>query len=185
MEGGIHNPPTYETVYITPWTFQNRSNYPLNQFWKIIVNHKKNHKIENPIVLDSKWVELYIEHIIWYALVFFCCSFRSMLFFITVKKCTEVYHIICSLCGSTHLESNTIGFLILWFFCDLLWFFKTALGDNLTSFGKFRGWYRPFHRLGGYVVHPQKLRGWYRLFLFFCNDVQVFLVFVGVYWAHV
>ena len=38
---GLHNPPNYEIVYITPWTFQNRSNYPLNQFWKIIINHRK------------------------------------------------------------------------------------------------------------------------------------------------
>jgi hypothetical protein len=28
-------PPTYETVYITPWTLQNGSNCPLLQFWKI------------------------------------------------------------------------------------------------------------------------------------------------------
>jgi len=67
---------------------------------------------------------------------------------------TKSYHIICSLCRSTHLESNTIEFSILWFFCDLLWFFKTALGGKLTGFGKFRGWYRPFYSLGGYVVHP-------------------------------
>ena len=120
--------------------------------------------MENPIVLDFKWIDIHSEHIIWYALVyFFCCSFRFMLFFIAVKKCTKAYHIIYSLCRSTHLESNTIRFSILWFFCDLLWFFKTALGGNLTGFGKFRGWYRPFHRLGGYVVHPQYVRGWYRL----------------------
>ena len=96
--------------------------------------------------------------------IFFWCSFRSMLFFIAVKKYTEAYHTICSLCSPTHLESNTIGFFILRFFCDLLWFSKTVLGDNLTGFEKFRGWYRPFHKLGGYVVHPKELRGWYRLF---------------------
>ena len=54
----------------------------------------------------------------------------------------------CSLYRSTHVESNKIGFFILWFFCDLLWFFETALGGNLTGFGKFRGWYRLFHKLG-------------------------------------
>ena len=109
---------------------------------------QKNHKIENRIVLDSKWVDLHNEHIIWYALVYyFCCSFRSMLFFIAVKKCTKAYHIIRSLCRSTHLESNTIKFSILWFFCDLLWFFKTILGGNLTGFEKFIGWYRLlFHK---------------------------------------
>jgi len=26
MGDGLHNPPTYETVYITPWTLKNRSN---------------------------------------------------------------------------------------------------------------------------------------------------------------
>ena len=129
----------------------------------ILKNHsksQKNYKMENPIVLDSKWVDLHSEHIIWYALVFFfCCSFRSMLFFIAVKTCTEAYHIICSLCSSTHLESNTIGFFILWFFYDLLWFFKTDLGDNLIGFGKFRGWYRPFHRLGGLCSPSPKVEG--------------------------
>jgi hypothetical protein len=29
MGGGLHNPPTYETIYITPWTLQNGSSYPL------------------------------------------------------------------------------------------------------------------------------------------------------------
>ena len=77
----------------------------------------------------------------------------------TAKKYTKAYHIICSLCRSTHLESNTIGFSILWFLCDLLWFFKTAFGGNLTGFGKFRGWYRPFYRLGDYVVHPHSWGG--------------------------
>jgi hypothetical protein len=38
----------------------------LKQFWKIIVN-KKNHKIENPIVLDYEWVYLHNEYVIWYA----------------------------------------------------------------------------------------------------------------------
>ena len=38
----------------------------------------------------------------------------------TTQKYTKSYHIIYSLCRSTHLESNTIGFSILWFFCDLL-----------------------------------------------------------------
>ena len=116
--------------------------------------------MENPIVLDSKWVDLHNEHIIWYALVqFFCCRFRSMFFFIAIKNCTKAYHIICSLCRSTHLESNTIWFSILWFFCDLLWFFKTDLGGNLTGFGKFRGWYRRFHSLGGYVDQPHSWGG--------------------------
>jgi hypothetical protein len=96
--------------------------------------------MENPIVLNSKWVDLQSEHIICYALVyFFGCSFRSMIFFIAVKKCTKAYHIICSLCRSTDLESNTIEFFILWIFRDLQRFFKFALGGNLTRFEKIQG----------------------------------------------
>ena len=34
-------PQTMKRSISPPWTFQNRSNYPLNQFWKIIVNHRK------------------------------------------------------------------------------------------------------------------------------------------------
>jgi len=86
----------------------------------------------------------------------------------TAKKHTKAYYIICSLYRSTHLESNTIGFSILWFFCDLLWFFKTALGANLTGFEKFRGWYRPFHSLGGYVVHPHR----------WGDDIDFFLIII-------
>jgi hypothetical protein len=40
------------------------------------------------------------------------------------KLYTKAYYIICSLYSSTHVESNKIEFFILWFFCDLLWFFK-------------------------------------------------------------
>ena len=111
--------------------------------------------------------------------IFFCCSFRSIFFFIAIKNCTKTYHIICSLCRSTHLESNTIEFSILWFFCDLLWFFKTALGGNLTGFGKFRGWYRLFHRLGDYVVHPYR---WGGDIDFFLNRVVFFFRQVLFIW---
>jgi hypothetical protein len=31
---------------------------------------QKNHKVENPIVLDFKWENLHSEYIIWYALVY-------------------------------------------------------------------------------------------------------------------
>jgi hypothetical protein len=40
----------------------------------VLKNHSKSHKIrkmENSIVLDLEWVDLYSEHIIWYALVHF------------------------------------------------------------------------------------------------------------------
>ena len=108
--------------------------------WKTIVNHRKNHKMKNPIVLDFKWVDLHSEHIIWYALVhFFTAMKKSIDLKLQQKKHTKAYYIICSLYRSTHLESNTIRFSILWFVCDLLWFFKTALGGNLTDFEKFRG----------------------------------------------
>jgi hypothetical protein len=46
-------------------------------------NHSKsqnNHKIENPILLNSTWVDLHTEHIIWYTLVqSLCCRFWSIL----------------------------------------------------------------------------------------------------------
>jgi hypothetical protein len=61
--------------------------------------------MENPIVLDFKLVVLCSEHTIWNASIFYY-SFRSMLFSITVKKCTK-YTILCKY---TRLESNTIGF---------------------------------------------------------------------------
>ena len=66
--------------YITP-NLWNGLYHPLN--FPILVklppkavlkNHsksQKNHKIENLIVLDSKWVDLHSEYIIWYALVYF------------------------------------------------------------------------------------------------------------------
>jgi hypothetical protein len=42
---------------------------------------QKNHKMENPILLYSTWVDLRSEHIIWNVLKhFFCYSFRSILF---------------------------------------------------------------------------------------------------------
>jgi hypothetical protein len=82
-----------------PWTFQNRSNYPQANLKRRICyscfafsflfilaeslkNHsksQKNHKIENTILLDSTWVDLHSEHIIWYALVqSFCYIFWSI-----------------------------------------------------------------------------------------------------------
>ena len=38
-------------------------------FKKIIVNSRKHHKIDNLILLDSTWVYIHSNHIIWYALV--------------------------------------------------------------------------------------------------------------------
>ena len=36
----------------------------------------------------------------------------------------------CSLYRSIHVESKKIGFFILWFFYDLLWFFKDSTEIN-------------------------------------------------------
>ena len=94
-----------------------------------------------------------------YFSTFFIAMKKSIDLELQQKRYTKAYHIICSLCRSTHLEYNTIGFSILWFFCNLLWFFTTDLGGNLTSFRKFREWYRLFHRLRGYVVHPHRWGG--------------------------
>ena len=69
--GGLHNPPTYKTVYITPLNFSKPVKLPPKAVSKKHSKSQKNHKIENLIVLDSKWVDLYSEYIIWYALVYF------------------------------------------------------------------------------------------------------------------
>jgi hypothetical protein len=99
----VYFTPNYETVYLTPRTFQNRSNYPTYGFRTMIYysnigflfclfpflfisveslkNHsksQKNHKMKNLILLDFTWVDLHSEHIIWYALVqSFFCSFTA------------------------------------------------------------------------------------------------------------
>jgi hypothetical protein len=101
--------------------------------------------MENPIVLDSKWVNLHSEYIIWYTLVYiFGCSFRSMFFFIAVKK-TVLKHIILYVhCINLLIWSPTqLDFFILWFFYDLLWFFKIALGVIWPV----------FESLGGDIYH--------------------------------
>ena len=94
----------YKTGYFTSLNFSNRAFYLPRAvlktvcysnrsfvfffFKKISVeslkNHsksQKNHKIENPILLDSTWVDIRSEYIIWYTLVqFFYCNFRYILF---------------------------------------------------------------------------------------------------------
>ena len=71
--------PCYKQFWIRFWLFLFYL-FRLN-LWKIIVNHRKNHKIENPILLDFTWVGLHSKHIIWYVLVqSFYYGFRSMLF---------------------------------------------------------------------------------------------------------
>jgi hypothetical protein len=46
------------------------------------------------------------------------------------KLYAKTYYIICLLCRPTHMESNKIRFFILWFLCDLLWFFKDLAEIN-------------------------------------------------------
>ena len=75
------SPPHLWGVYYITSNIWNGLYHPLN-FWKpvklptkaVLKNHsksQKNYKMKNPIVLDSKWVELHSEYIIWYALVYF------------------------------------------------------------------------------------------------------------------
>jgi len=83
-------------------------------------------------------------NMVWFSIFFYSYEKKHRFKATTKMICFFIWS---SLCSSIHLESNTIIFSILWFFYDLLWFFKTILGDNLISFEKFRGWYRPFHKL--------------------------------------
>ena len=79
-KNSISPPQLLGVDYITP-NLWNGLYYPLNFLKSVKLppkafskNHsksQKNHKIENPIVLDSKWVDLHSEYIIWYALVYF------------------------------------------------------------------------------------------------------------------
>ena len=119
MEGGVHNPNLWNGLY-----YLLNFSKPVKLSPKVVLkNHskpQKNHKIKNPVVLDSKWVDLHSKYIIWYALIYFFTAMKKSIDLKLQQKNTKVYHIMCLLCRSTHLESNTIGFSILWFFCDLL-----------------------------------------------------------------
>ena len=68
--GGWHNPPTYETVSTTPELFKTGQITPPKSVLKNDSKSEKNYKMENPIVLDSEWVDLHSKYIIWYALVY-------------------------------------------------------------------------------------------------------------------
>jgi hypothetical protein len=73
-EGWTTSPPTYEPICITPWTFQNQLNcapesgYITEAVCYSNSKSQKNHKMENQILLDSTWVDIYSEHIIWHVL---------------------------------------------------------------------------------------------------------------------
>ena len=51
----------------------------LLDYWKNHSKSQKNCKIENLVLLDSTWLDLYSKHMMWYALVQnICSSFRSI-----------------------------------------------------------------------------------------------------------
>jgi len=79
-EKSLYHPSPMGVDYITPnlWNdlyhplnFPKSVKLPPKTILKNYSKSQKNHKIENPIVLDSKWVDLHSEHIIWYALIYF------------------------------------------------------------------------------------------------------------------
>jgi hypothetical protein len=143
--------------YITPNLNLSSGLYHLLNFPKpdklspeaVLKNHsksQKNHKMEKQVVLGSKWVALHNEHnVVWFS-TFFTAMKKS----IDLKLQQKIYNkhtTQCLLCRTTHSKSNTIGFFILRFFRDLLWFFKIDLGviwPVLESLGgntnRFIGW---------------------------------------------
>jgi hypothetical protein len=65
-------PELFKTGQITPTRLWNRGVSFLFISAESLKNHsksQKNYKIENLILLDSTWVDIYSEYIIWYALV--------------------------------------------------------------------------------------------------------------------
>ena len=100
MWKSIFSPWTLKQAKPSPWTFKTvrfpsltgykRFSKAVLSFYFLFIsveslkNHsksQKNHKIKNPVLLNSAWVDIDSEHIIWYALEhIFCCSIRSMLF---------------------------------------------------------------------------------------------------------
>ena len=94
---GLLSPKTTKPVILIPKLFKTGQITPQGIFGgkfcfffflfiitESLKNHnksQKNPKIENLILLDSTWVDLHSEYIIWYALVqIFCSRFRSILF---------------------------------------------------------------------------------------------------------
>ena len=91
----LHPPKLSKTGQITPsggfgWRFCYSNTILSFSFLfistKSLKNHsksQKNHKMKNLILLDSTWVDLHSEHIIWYSFVQnFWCSFRYIFFII-------------------------------------------------------------------------------------------------------
>ena len=77
---------------------------------------QKNHKMKNSIVLDSKWVDLHSEYIIWYALVHF---------FTAMKKSIDL----------KLQQKNILKHIILYIHCvDLLIWSPTQLDFSFYDF---------------------------------------------------
>jgi hypothetical protein len=77
--------------------------------------------MKNQIVLDFKLLVLRSEHTICNTLVhIFCCNFRSMLFSITVKKCTKyiilyVRYVDVLISNPTRLDFSFYDFSVIYY----------------------------------------------------------------------
>ena len=72
--------------FISPLNFSKPVKLPSKTVSKNHSKSQKNHKMKNSIVLDSKWVDLHNEHIIWYALVYFFAVALDLCFLHSCKK---------------------------------------------------------------------------------------------------
>ena len=63
MGGGVHNPNLWNSLY-HPLNFSKPVKLSPKTALKNHSKPQKNYKIKNPIVLDSKWVDLHSRHII-------------------------------------------------------------------------------------------------------------------------
>jgi hypothetical protein len=145
--GGWNTPPSnlWKWIFYS-LNFLKQDKSPLKLFWKIILNHRKIIKLENPIVLDSKWVHLHNEQRIWYVLKY------SILY----VHCVEL--LIWSL---TQFDFSFYDFSVIYY--DFSKQLQGVICPVLESSGgkksSFIGWGRCVPtRIGG---------GWSRLFHFF------------------
>jgi hypothetical protein len=134
-----HITPNLWKWFFYPLNFLKRVKSPLEAILKKHNKSQKNHKMENPIVLDYKWVHLHNDHNMVCLLHFFYSYGEKHNLKLQQKICTKTFHIVCSLCRTTNLKSNTFWFFILWFFCDFVWFFITVSRGDLSCFRKFSG----------------------------------------------
>jgi hypothetical protein len=95
-----------------PKSFTSRKNHNRSQ---------KNHKMKNLIVLDSKWVDLYCDHIIWYALVLFFDSHEEKYKSKSIKNVSKhsilyVHYVDLLIWSSTQLDFPFYNYSV--FCCD-------------------------------------------------------------------